>query len=228
MFSRILSPDIFSSFFGKDAQKNPPGKSPAKSSKIYTTKTPDTFLRRGRANDCTTLVRAGTKRKFGRKMRPPERNLLQSPLRGLVALNTRTSPPPKTWRVPNPPGANPLVTERARWRSSPSCVTGGQHPIGNPYRFLSFLLHNWQPPCESNSHSWGRLFQLPGVVSTRGVRHSPENKKASKGRSGQKTCSCCANHKNHTCTSFEKIDKPCRVLVGACLVTGDRICDRKR
>ena len=39
-FSRIFSPDFFSSFFvGKSAQKNPPGKSPGKSSKIYTTKT---------------------------------------------------------------------------------------------------------------------------------------------------------------------------------------------
>ena len=47
-FSRILSPDFFSSFlWEKSAQKNPPGKSPAKSSKIYTTKIPDTFLQRG-------------------------------------------------------------------------------------------------------------------------------------------------------------------------------------
>ena len=66
------------------------------------------------------------------------------------------------WRVPNPPGANPLVAERAPWRSSRSCVTGGQQPIGNPYRFLSFLLHTWQPLCDPNSHLWGRLFQLPG------------------------------------------------------------------
>ena len=66
------------------------------------------------------------------------------------------------WRVPNPPGANPLVAERAPWRSSQSRVTGGQQPIGNPYRFLSFLLHTWQPLCNPNSHSWGRLFQLPG------------------------------------------------------------------
>ena len=35
-------------FVGKSAQKNPPGKSPAKSSKFYTTKIPDTFLQRGR------------------------------------------------------------------------------------------------------------------------------------------------------------------------------------
>ena len=50
IFSRILSPDFLSSFlWGKSAQKNPPGKSPAKSSKIYTTKIPDTFLQRGRA-----------------------------------------------------------------------------------------------------------------------------------------------------------------------------------
>ena len=66
------------------------------------------------------------------------------------------------WRVPNPPGANPLVAERAPWRSSQSCVTGGEQPIGNPYRFLSFLLHTWKPLCDTNGHSWGRLFQLPG------------------------------------------------------------------
>ena len=35
----------------------------------------------------------------------------------------------ENWRVPNPPGANPLVAERAPWRSSQSCVTGGQQPI---------------------------------------------------------------------------------------------------
>ena len=39
IFSRIFSPDFFSSFlWGKIAQKNPPGKSPGKSSQIYTTK----------------------------------------------------------------------------------------------------------------------------------------------------------------------------------------------
>ena len=49
IFSRIFSPDFFSSFlWGKSAQKNPPGKSPAKSSKIYTTKIPDAFLQRVR------------------------------------------------------------------------------------------------------------------------------------------------------------------------------------
>ena len=53
IFPRILSPDFFSSFlWGKSAQKNPPGKSPAKSSKTYTTKIPDNFLQRGRANRC--------------------------------------------------------------------------------------------------------------------------------------------------------------------------------
>ena len=39
IISRIFSPDFFSSFlWGKSAQKNPPGKCPGKSSKIYTTK----------------------------------------------------------------------------------------------------------------------------------------------------------------------------------------------
>ena len=63
-FSRIFifePPDFFADFLagsfllifaGKSAQKNPPGKSPAKSSKIYTTKIPDTFLQRGRAKFC--------------------------------------------------------------------------------------------------------------------------------------------------------------------------------
>ena len=36
-------------FVGKSAQKNPPGKSPTKSSKFYTTKIPDNFLQRGQA-----------------------------------------------------------------------------------------------------------------------------------------------------------------------------------
>ena len=49
-------PDFFRGFVagfflgGKSAQKNPPGKSPAKASKIYTTKFPNAFLQRGRAN----------------------------------------------------------------------------------------------------------------------------------------------------------------------------------
>ena len=52
ILSRILSPDFFSSFlWGKSAQINPPRKSLAKSSKIYTTKVPDKFLQRGRAEE---------------------------------------------------------------------------------------------------------------------------------------------------------------------------------
>ena len=73
------------------------------------------------------------------------------------------------WRVPIPPCAKPLVAERASWRSPQSCVTGGQQPIGNPYRLLSFLLHTWQPLCDPNSHSWGRLFQLPGGLAPGGL-----------------------------------------------------------
>ena len=55
----------------------------------------------------------------------------------------------------------PLMLTPAPWRSSQSCVTGGQQPIGNPYRFLSFLLHTWQALCDPNSHSWGSPFQRP-------------------------------------------------------------------
>ena len=60
-FSRIFTfepPDFFADFVagfflifvGKSAQVSPPGKSPAKFSKIYTTKIPDTCLQRGRGN----------------------------------------------------------------------------------------------------------------------------------------------------------------------------------
>ena len=41
---------------GKSAQKNPPGKSPTKSSKFYTTKIPDTFLQRGRAKKNVRMI----------------------------------------------------------------------------------------------------------------------------------------------------------------------------
>ena len=47
---RIFLADFISSFlWGKKCTENPPGKFPAKSSKIYTTKIPDTFLQTGRA-----------------------------------------------------------------------------------------------------------------------------------------------------------------------------------
>ena len=47
---------FFLIFVGKSAQKTPPGNSPAKSFKIYTTKIPDTFLPRGRAKFCGFMV----------------------------------------------------------------------------------------------------------------------------------------------------------------------------
>ena len=81
-----------------------------------------------------------------------------------------------------PPGANPLVAERAPWRSSQSCVTGGQQPIRNLYRFLSFLLHTWQPLCDPNSHSWGRLFQPPGGLE------AGEIQKGTGGRGRDRKC----------------------------------------
>ena len=72
-----------------------------------------------------------------------------------------------------PPGANPLVAERAPWRSSQSCVRGGQQPIGNPYRFLSHFLCTPGNPCATPIVTRGkRSFSYQGV-STRGVRHAP-------------------------------------------------------
>ena len=53
---RIFFADSVAGFFllifvGKSSQKNPQGKSPAKSSRIYTTKTPDNLLQRDQAKD---------------------------------------------------------------------------------------------------------------------------------------------------------------------------------
>ena len=47
--SVILSLDVSPHFCWGQCPENPPGKSPTKSAKIYTTKIPDTFLQRGRA-----------------------------------------------------------------------------------------------------------------------------------------------------------------------------------
>ena len=67
------------------------------------------------------------------------------------------------WRVPNPPGANPLVAERApREVFAVLCDRGSAAYWKSLQRFLSFLLHTRQPLCDPNSHSWGRLFPLPG------------------------------------------------------------------
>ena len=51
-FADFLAGFFLLIFVGKSAQKNPPGKSPGKSSKIYTTKSSDTFLQIGRGNFC--------------------------------------------------------------------------------------------------------------------------------------------------------------------------------
>ena len=75
--------------------------------------------------------------------------------------------------MPNPPGANPLVAERAPWRSSQSCVTGGPQPIGNPYRFLCHFFCTPGNPCETPIVTRGEgPFSYQGV-STSGVRHAP-------------------------------------------------------
>ena len=78
----------------------------------------------------------------------------------------------KLWRVPNPPGANALVAERAPWRSSQSCVTGGQQPIGNPYRFLSHFFCTPGNPCATPIVTRGKALSAtrglaPGGLGTR-------------------------------------------------------------
>ena len=77
------------------------------------------------------------------------------------------------WRVPNPPGANPLVAERAPWRSSQSCVTGGQQPI---VEIPTDSCHFFCTPgnlCATPIVTRGEGSFCHQGVSTRGVRHSP-------------------------------------------------------
>ena len=76
MGRRIFFADFVAGFFrlifvGKSAQKNPPGKSPAKSSEIYTTKIPDTFLQSGQANMSGTFFQA-RKEKHKPKLSSPD------------------------------------------------------------------------------------------------------------------------------------------------------------
>ena len=79
-YSRICvfgPPDVFADFVTRlfriifvrtSAQKNPPGKSPAKSSKIYTTKIPDTSLQRGKGNKCLPSAISNVKSNFTNRM----------------------------------------------------------------------------------------------------------------------------------------------------------------
>ena len=70
------------------------------------------------------------------------------------------------------PGANPLVAERAPWRSSHSCVTRGQQPLEIPTDSCHFLctLGN---PCATPIVTRGEgSFSYQGVSTSR-VRHSP-------------------------------------------------------
>ena len=80
----------------------------------------------------------------------------------------------KDWQVPNPPGANPLVAERAPWRSSQSLCGRGSAAYWKSLQIpVSFLLHTWQPLCDPIVTRGEGSFSYQGV-STRGVRHSPE------------------------------------------------------
>ena len=80
-FADFLAGFFLLIFVGKSAQKNPPGKSPAKSSKNYTTKIPDTFLQRGRAKKFTDEL--SICRRAGRTFPQPCLSVLSSaPLSG--------------------------------------------------------------------------------------------------------------------------------------------------
>ena len=90
------------------------------------------------------------------------------------------------WRVPNPPGANPLVAERAFPASDYWGRTGvarcaeemTQESVGISNRLLT-ACHTSTQDCEDLKGP----FSYQGV-STRGVRHSPGNFSAFFGISG--------------------------------------------
>ena len=89
-------------------------------------------------------------------------------LKTLTSLNKEVRPF-FLWRVPNPPGANPLVAETAPWRSSQSCVTG---LLEIPTDSCHFFCTPGNP-CATPIVTRGEgSFSYQGV-STRGVRHSP-------------------------------------------------------
>ena len=76
------------------------------------------------------------------------------------------------WQVPNLPGANPLVAERAPWRSSQSYVTGVSSLLEIPTDSCHFFCTPGNP-CATPIVTRGEgSFSYQGV-STRGVRHSP-------------------------------------------------------
>ena len=71
------------------------------------------------------------------------------------------------WRVPNPPGANLLVAERAPWRSSQFCVTEGQQPIGKSLQIPVIFFCTPGNPCATPIVTRGEgSFSYQGV-STR-------------------------------------------------------------
>ena len=76
--------------------------------------------------------------------------------------NQRTGPPVK---ISTPMVLTPLAAESSK---SPLevfavlCVKAVSSLWKSLQIPVSFLLHTWQPLCDLNSHSWGRLFQLPG------------------------------------------------------------------
>ena len=57
---------------GKSAQKNPPGKSPAKSSRTYTTKIPDNFLQRGWAKRFFDVIALQVMIALARRLERPD------------------------------------------------------------------------------------------------------------------------------------------------------------
>ena len=75
-FSRRI---FFPHFCGKSAQKNSLGKSPGKSSKIYTTKSSDTFLQIGRGNRSSLCELPASIISWGTKQAPQRKPVFQAP-----------------------------------------------------------------------------------------------------------------------------------------------------
>ena len=154
----------------------PPGLSPSKQSVLARgeqNRRKDN--KKNRTNRCCTLVVARLSSSYqgasGRRTVSPRNFCDAESLAKRYSETCHQACKRRDWRVPNPPGANPLIAERAPWRSSQSRATGGRQPVGNPYRFLCHFFCTPGDPCATPIVTrGGGPFSYQGV-STRGVRH---------------------------------------------------------
>ena len=93
----------------------------------------------------------------------------QPPWRGFLR---KSQVEPQAWRVPNPPGANPLVAERA----FPTSDYWGRTGVARCAEEMTGICRDFQQAADPLSHETAKTSKDPFSyqgVNTRGVRHSP-------------------------------------------------------